>query len=285
MTPLKRLRACEEQAAHLRRAVPVAIAQAAKLSRELEDLDREVRELYRQVNEPAGIAAHIFMSDQLADRGVREILVQIERLAGKAETLFEHQPQQRVARARIRREPGNRRRSLQALNMFVWHPREGLGLLRPLRLPGRSAKCRNASQARAFDMAARYVAIAHARPGLPLARDLDISGFDIAPEPVGVEQRCCGQVLRQAFLQSLQTNRVARQRQSQGLILVQSFRCQFRKAGGTKQAGRDTSGKGLAPASQNRQPGRKRVGGGDMGIVGQGVEKQVREPVPGQMHV
>jgi hypothetical protein len=120
-------------------------------------------------------------------------------------------------------------------------------------------------------------------PGLVARHHLDVSRFDMAGHTLAIEQGRLQTALGEALPDGGQPVRMGRQFQRGGLVTFEVRRDQFRQSDRRQHAGRDPAGEGVTEARQDRQAGPERLDGGDVGVIGQAVEKQIRQPLPRQM--
>ena len=111
-------------------------------------------------------------------------------------------------------------------------------------------------------------------PNLPCR---EIGRFNVAAKAVGIEQRVAQSILCKLAANRLQPRRIRRQLQGQRFKFVEASGHQLRQADSMEKAGSDAAGKGLAPADDQWQSRPQRVARRGVGIIGQGVEKQISQ--------
>ncbi len=119
-------------------------------------------------------------------------------------------------------------------------------------------------------------------PGLPHG---GVGTLQIYPEKIGVEQGRGQAIVCQPLLESFERIRVHSQMDRQLFIIGQSSlspapACRSRKAGWPRP-GREN----CAPAGEQRQSGPQGIAGGGVGVIGQGIQKQIGLLQPRQMPV
>src|SRR5712691_8122467 len=110
-----------------------------------------------------------------------------------------------------------------------------------------------------------------------------VGRLDMPTEPVVVEQRTRGAILRELAPDRLQQGRFGGELERQRLVFMQTIRDKLRQPCRVEQARADPAGERIALASQYRQAGPQRVGGRRMRIVGQCIEIEVCSALASQM--
>src|SRR5438034_2503552 len=112
---------------------------------------------------------------------------------------------------------------------------------------------------------------------------LDIRRLDVPPKAVGVKEWPAFSVAGKLLPDFPQPCRVTRQLQGQRLVLVERVGNQFRQPDRAQQACRHPSRERRSHAGKYRQSCPQGIAGRGVRVVGQGIQEQVREPMPRQV--